>query len=113
MRAPPTRKRPTKMDTIVIFEEASLLLANPPAVVPRPNFTNLCPLRKWLEECLKRLTHSTTHVMGWSGLVIVPVLYALIEAIVFTAPNNLGLIPPYPHHRNLTRSEQANIARQH
>ena len=43
--------------------------------------------------------------MGWAGLVMVPVLYALIEAIAFTAPTP-GLIP-------LTRSEQANIARQH
>ena len=51
--------------------------------------------------------------MGWAGLVMVPVLYALIEAIPFTAPTNPGLIPPYPRHRNLPRSEQANIARQH
>ena len=101
------------MDTVITFEEASLLLVNPPAVAPRPNFNNLRALRKWLEEGLKRLTHPTAHVMGWAGLVMVPVLYALIEAIPFTAPTNPGLIPPYPRHRNLPRSEQANIARQH
>ena len=101
------------MDTVITFEEASLLLVNPPAVAPSPNFNNLRALRKWLEEGLKRLTHPTAHVMGWAGLVMVPVLYALIEAIPFTAPTNPGLIPPYPRHRNLPRSEQANIARQH
>ena len=74
------------MDTVITFEEASLLLVNPPAVAPRSNFTNLCALRKWLEECLKRLTHSTAHVIGWAGLVMAPVRYALIEAIAFTAP---------------------------
>ena len=95
MRAPPLREKlPTKMDTVITFEEASLLLANPPAVAPMPNFTNLCALREWLEECLKRLTHPVAHVMSWAGLVMVLVLYALIEAIAFTAPNNPGLIPP-------------------
>ena len=84
------------MDTVITFKEASLLLANPPAVAPKPNFTNLRALRKWLEECLKRLTHPTTHVMGWAGLIMVPVLYTLIEAIAFTAPTNPGLIPPLP-----------------
>ena len=82
------------MDTIIAFEEASLLIMNPPAVVPRHNFTNLCALRKWLEECLKRLTHPTAYIMGWAGLVMVPVLYALIKATAFTAPTKPGLIPP-------------------
>ena len=82
------------MDTVITFEEASLLLVNPPAVAPRPNFNNLRTLGKWLEEDLKGLTHPTAHVMGWAGLVMVPVLYALIEAIAFTAPTNPGLIPP-------------------
>ena len=82
------------MDTVITFEEASLLLVNPPAIAPRPNFNNLRALRKWLEGGLKMLTHITAHVMGWAGLVMVPVLYALIEAIPFTAPTNPGLIPP-------------------
>ena len=77
------------MYTVITFEEASLLLVNPPTVAPRPNFNNLRALRN-----LKRLTHSTAHVMGWAGLVMIPVLYALIKAIPFTALTNPGLILP-------------------
>ncbi len=47
--------------------------------------------------------------MGWSGMVMDPVFYSLVEPTPFMLPADPGNTASYPHHRNLPRTEQANI----
>ena len=59
-----------KMDTLITYDEVLALVANPPTLAPRPNFTNLRALRRHLQRALQRLVNPQTNVLGWSGLVM-------------------------------------------
>ena len=43
------------MDTLITYDEALALVANPPTLAPHPNFTNLRALRRHLQRALQRL----------------------------------------------------------
>ena len=45
------------MDTLITYDEALALVANPPTLAPRPNFTNLRALRRHLQRALQRLVN--------------------------------------------------------
>ena len=60
------------MDTLITYDEAVALVANPPTLAPRPNFTNLRALRRHLQRALQRLVNPQTNVLGWS--VVAPLI---------------------------------------
>ena len=97
------------MDTIITYDEVTKLLAEAPNCNPRPNFENIRTLKRFLIKKLRTLLCPQSAIMGWSGMVMDPVLYSLVEPTPFMLPADPGNTASYPHHRNLPRTEQANI----
>ena len=71
------------MDTIIEYDTVIALLANPPSLDPRPNFFNLRELRTHVARGLKKLPCPQSAVNGWSGAVMSPPMYALIDGTPF------------------------------
>ena len=71
------------MVTIIEYDTVIALLANPPSLDPRPNFFNLCKLRTHFAHALKKLPCPQLAVNGWSGALISPPMYALIDGTSF------------------------------
>jgi hypothetical protein len=78
------------MDTLITYDEALALVANPPTLAPRPNFTNLRALRRHLQRALQRLVNPQTNVLGWSGLVMSRPMYQMLSTSPFRLPSNPG-----------------------
>jgi len=78
------------MDTLITYDEALALVANPPTLVPHPNFTNLHALRCHLQRALQRLVNPQTNILGWSGLVISRPMYQMLSMSPFRLPSNPG-----------------------
>ncbi len=83
------------MDTLITYEEVVTLVANPPTLAPRPNFSNLCALRIHLQRALQQLVNPQRNVLEWSGLVMSRPMYLLISSNAFRIPNDPGPIPIY------------------
>ncbi len=64
-------------------------------MLPRPDFTKLQALRKHMTQALKQLVCPQSQIRRWTGLVMDPGLYALIEPVAFTVPLNPGASPVY------------------
>jgi hypothetical protein len=58
------------MDTVITYDEVVALIANPPTLAPRPDFTNLRALRRHLQRALQRLSCPQSNILGWAGLVM-------------------------------------------
>ena len=71
------------MDTIIEYDTVIALLANPPSLNPRPNFFNLCELRTHCARALKKLPCPQSAVNRWSGAVMSPPMYALVDGTPF------------------------------
>jgi hypothetical protein len=78
------------MDSLITYKEAAEFLKNPPTMLPRPDFAKLRALQKHMTQALKQPVCSQSQIHGWTGLVMDPGLYALIEPIAFTVPLNPG-----------------------
>jgi hypothetical protein len=78
------------MDTLITYDEVVALVANPPTLAPRPNFTNLRALRRHLQRALQRLVNPQTNVLGWSGLVMSRPMYQMLSTSPFRLPTNPG-----------------------
>ena len=78
------------MDTLITYDEAVALVANPPTLAPRPNFTNLRALRRHLQRALQRLVNPQTNVLGWSGLVMSRPMYQMLSTSPFRLPTDPG-----------------------
>jgi hypothetical protein len=48
-----------------------------------------------MTQALKQLVCPQSQIHGWTGLVMDPGLYALIEPVAFTVPLNPGALPVY------------------
>jgi hypothetical protein len=83
------------MDSLITYKEAAEFLKNPPTMLPRPDFAKLRALRKHMTQALKQLVCPQSQIHGWTGLVMDPGLYALIEPIAFTVLLNPGALPVY------------------
>ena len=83
------------MDTLITYDEVVALVANPPTLAPRPNFTNLRALRCHLQRALQRLVNPQSYVLGWSGLVMSRPMYQLLSTSPFRLPNDPGLLAIY------------------
>ena len=83
------------MDTLITYDEALALVAHPPTLAPRPNFTNLRALRHHLQRALQRLVNPQTNVLGWSGLVMSRPMYQMLSTSPFHLPTDSGLQAVY------------------
>ncbi len=83
------------MDSLITFNEATEFLKNPPSLSPRPDFSKLCALRKHMVKALKQLVCPQSQIHGWSGMVLSPMVYALLEPNPFAVPGNPGPVAIY------------------
>jgi hypothetical protein len=78
------------------MEETAGFLANPPSVLPHPNFYKLQALRKYIVDTFQQLQHPTCPVYGWAGMETPSSIYALIGPVPFILPQDPGPIAMYP-----------------
>jgi hypothetical protein len=84
------------MDHLITYKVATGFLENPPLLVPCPDFAKIRALRKHTVMALKQLVCPQSAIHGWSGLVMDPVMYALIEPTMpFVIDANPGNFPVY------------------
>jgi hypothetical protein len=89
------------MDTLITYNEVATLVANPPSIGPRPNFTNLRNSRHHIQCALQCLSCPQSNILGWAGLIMARAMYGLFTASPFRLPSDLGLLaiyypPPVP-----------------
>ena len=84
------------MKQLITYEETAGFLKNPPLLAPRPGFTKICALRKYITLVLKQLDCPQSLIYGWVGLAMDPRMYLLVELTPFEAPPDLGDVPNYP-----------------
>ncbi len=85
-----------KRDQIITFESVVEFLKNPPTLLPCPDFTKLRALQKHMARALKQLVCPQSTIHGWSGLVLLPMVYALLKPTSFLAPVYPGNVAVYP-----------------
>ncbi len=83
------------MDSLITYDEAAEFLKNPPLLSPRPDFSKMRALRKHIVKALKQLLCPQSAVHGWTGMVLSPMVYALLKPIPFAIPGNPGLVAVY------------------
>jgi hypothetical protein len=64
-------------------------------MLPQPDFAKLQALRKHMTQALKQLVCPQSQIHEWTGLIMDPGLYALIEPNPFNIPINPGVMPVY------------------
>ena len=83
------------MDSLITLDEAVEFLKNPLTLSSRPDFLNLCALRKHMVKALKQFLCPQSAVHGWSGMDLPPMMYALLEPTPFAVPGNPGPVAVY------------------
>jgi hypothetical protein len=84
------------MDHLITYEEAVGFIKNPPSLAPRPDFVKIWALRKHYVTGLMQLTCPQSLIHGWAGLVMDPVMYALLKPTTpFTAVADPGKYAVY------------------
>jgi hypothetical protein len=83
------------MDTVILFDNVTSFLCNPPTMHPRPDFAKLRALCLHLVKALKLIEHPQSSIHGWLGLAMAPAVYTLLEPNVFIMPANPGPAPLY------------------
>ena len=78
------------MNFLITYDEAVALVANPPTLASRPNFTNLHALRHHLQRALQRLVNPQSNVLGWSGLIMSRPMYQMLSTSPFRLPTDPG-----------------------
>jgi hypothetical protein len=72
------------MDQLITIKEAAEFLKNPPSVSPRLDFAKVRALWKHVIKALKQLDCPQSLAHGWTGLVMDPALYILLEPLPYT-----------------------------
>ena len=83
------------MDSLITYDEAVGFLKNLPSLSPQPNFSKLCALRKHMVKALKQLVCPQSQIHRWSGMVLSPMVYGLLEPTPFAIPGNPGPVAVY------------------
>ncbi len=96
------------MDSLITFDEAAEFLKNPPSLSPRPDFLKLRALRKHMIKALKQLVCPQSAIQGWSGMVLSPMVYALLKPIPFVIPGNPGPVAVYTQFATPVMIKQIN-----
>ena len=84
------------MDQLITVDEVAENLKNPPSIAPRPDFLKIRALQKHIIKALKKLICPQSQIHGWTGLVMDPALYLLLEPQAFVIPVSPGDTPTYP-----------------
>jgi len=71
------------MDYVISYDEIAALVANPPSLAPRPNFTNLRNLRRHIQRALMRVSCPQSNILGWAGLIMSRAMYGLLTTTPF------------------------------
>jgi len=112
------------MNNIISYDTVKTLVAtNPPSLGDRPNFFNLRELRNHFARKLKSLECPQSRVNGWSGFVLSPPMYALIDTNAWNMNklNMASIVPEFPPRfepdgttpKPYTREETVNITTLH
>ena len=83
------------MDSLITYDEEAEFLKNPPSLSPLPDFTKMSALRKHMIKALKQLLFPQRALHGWTGMVLSPMVYALLEPTPFAIPGNPGPVAVY------------------
>ncbi len=83
-------------------------LKNTPTILPCPNFTKLRDLQKHMACALKQLVCPQSGIHGWSGLILLPMVYALLKSTPFLAPVYMGNMVVCPQFALLAQIKTAN-----
>ena len=84
------------MDATIAYDTILGLLANPPGLGSRPYFFNLRELCLHYARALKKIPCPQSAVNGWSGAVMSPAMYALVDTRSFTWNITTSPIPEFP-----------------
>ena len=95
------------MDSLITYDEAAEFLKNPPSLSPRPGFTNMRALIKHMVTALKQLVCPQSAVHGWTGMVLLLMVYALLEPTAFAVPGNPGTVAVYNQFATPTQIKKA------
>ena len=90
MVCPLLHVRNFKMNFLITHDEVVALVANPPTLAPRPNFTNLRALRCHLQRALQRLVNPQNNILGLSGLIMSQPMYQMLSTSLFRIPSDPG-----------------------
>ena len=71
-----------------------MLVANLPSLGNQPNFFNLRDLQTHFACTLKRIPCLQSTISGWSGVVLMPDMFALISTKPFTNEMELKMLVP-------------------
>ena len=75
---------------MITYDEAAALVANPPSIAARPNFTNLRNLQRHIQHALQRLRCPQSNILGWAGLIMSRAMYGLLTMTPFWLPTDPG-----------------------
>jgi hypothetical protein len=88
------------MDHLITYEEAVGFIKNPPSLAPHLDFAKIRALCKHYVMGLKQLIGPQSLIHGWAGLVMDPVMYALLKPTMpFVAVVDTG---EYAIHANFS-----------
>jgi hypothetical protein len=96
------------MDQIIRYELVVEFFKNPPMLSALQDFTKLRALQKHVARALKQLVCPQSAIHGWSGLVLLPTVYALLEPTPFLAPVYPGDVVLYPQFALPAQIKTAN-----
>ncbi len=83
------------MDHNITFDEVAGFLKNPPTLLPHPDLKKIRALQKHMVLTLKQLTCPQSVIHGWSGLILAPMVYTLLEPNPFQDPTDPGAVAVY------------------
>ncbi len=84
-----------KMDHLIKYKDVMEFLKKPPTISPRPDFAKLRAMQKHMVKAIKQLVCPQSTIHGWLGLVLLPMVYALLEPTPFVAPADPGAVVVY------------------
>ncbi len=97
-----------KMDKIIMYESVAKFHKNPPTLLPHPDFTKFHALQQHMARALKQLLCLQSAIRGWSGLILLPIVYTLLEPTPFLAPVYPGNVDVYPQFALPAQIKTAN-----
>jgi hypothetical protein len=83
------------MNYVSSYKEVAALIANPPSLAPRPNFTNLRNLRQHIQRALMPVSCPQSNILGWAGLIMSRAMYGLLTTTLFRIPTDPGPLAIY------------------
>jgi hypothetical protein len=97
-----------KMDHLIKYKEVAEFLKNPTTLSPCPDFAKLRAMQKHMVKVLKQLVCPQSANHGWLGLVLLPMVYALLEPNPFIATADPGAVAVYAQFALLAQIKTAD-----